>query len=482
VSKLKRITLRIFILFFIGIYLSFPIKSAAQYRTIKKKINEILRDENLSDAFTGIEIFDVSRNREVYKYNSKKLFTPASNQKILTTAAALYFLPDDFKFTTPVRIDGPLVDSVLYGDLIIKGKGDPLFSSKDLDSLSRGIFLRGIREIRGNVLGDVGWCDSSYFGAGWMWDDNPNGYMPYLSALILNKSRVLLDVTPTHSAQLAKVRLIDSELKFPLTNLLITVSGDSSNYEVVRDFMNAENSFFANGFISVTETPDTISLNVYNPNGYFLSALKNKFDSLGTKVTGKFTTTSNAPYIAELFSLSHPLDSVITETNKESVNINAEMLLRSLAAEYYGEPATASNGAKLVDSLILLSGNDPKRFVVADGSGLSRYNLTSPKLITDVLVFLMRNAKDKYNRLISSFPVAGVDGTLEKRMQRGFSFNNVRAKTGTMSSVSALSGVVTNRRGRKFLFSIMMQNYSCKIAEIRDIQDKICETVAGSRR
>ena len=480
-SKLNKISAKIFLLFFIPIYLSFPIKGVAQYKTIKKKINKILRDENLSDAFTGIEIFDISGNREVYKYNSEKLFTPASNQKILTTAAALYFLPDDFKFTTLVRIDGPLVDSVLYGDLIIKGKGDPLFSSTDLDSLSLEIYSKGIREIRGNVLGDVAWCDSSYFGTGWMWDDNPNGYMPYLSALILNKSRVLLEVTPTHPTQLAKVRFIDSAIKFPLSNFLITVSGDSSNFEVSRDFTHAENSFFSNGFISESETPDTISLNVYNPNGYFLSALKHKFDSLGIKVTGKFITSRNAPYIADLFSLSHALDSVITETNKESVNINAEMLLRSLASEYYGEPATADNGAKLVDSLILLSGNNPKNFFIADGSGLSRYNLISPKLITDIFIFLLKQANDKYNRLINSFPIAGNNGTLKKRMQTGFAFNNVRAKTGTMSNISALSGVVVNRRGRTFLFSIMMQNYSCKTTAIRDLQDAICEVLAGSR-
>ncbi len=481
-SNLKKISTKFILFIFISIYLSFPINTQSQYRTIKKKINRILRDKNLSDVFTGLEIIDLNRNREVYNYNSQKLFTPASNQKILTTATALYFLPNNFEVTTSVRIDGPLVDSVLYGDLIVKGKGDPLFSSEDLDSLSSLIYERGIREIRGNVLGDVSWCDSTYFGSGWMWDDNPHGYMPYLSALILNKSRVLLEVTPTNPAQLAKVGFIKSAVKFPVSNYLLTVPGDSSNYEITRNFKRDENRFFANGFIAVNNSPDTISLNIYNPDEYFLSALKLKFDSLGIIVKGKFTTTINAPFIAELFTLSHPLDSIITETNKESINIDSEMLLRLLAAEFYGEPAIPKNGIQLVDSLILLSENDPRKFVIADGCGLSRYNLISPKLITDILIYMRENVNDKYNKLLSSFPIAGVDGTLENRMKTGFAFNNVRAKTGTMTGVSALSGVVTNRSGRKFLFSIMMQNYSCKTTEIRNLQDEICETLANSRR
>ena len=470
-----------FFIILIFSFLAFTGSSPAQYRNIKKKINKVLKDENLKDAFTGIAVFDLSRNRKIYSYNASKLFTPASNEKILTTAAALYFLPSGYRFTTHLRITGTVVDSILYGDVVIKGTGDPLFQTKDLVSLADSLHKSGIKLVKGNLIGDVGWSDSLYFGAGWMWDDAYFGFMPYLTPLILNKSRLDIEVKPTNANQIASVKVLDSLNDFPLKNYLLTVKDDSSNYDVMRNYLEHKNSFLADGFISVNEEPDTTTLNIKNPDKYFLSSFRKICSSYKIIFTGKTEIKRNVPYVSELFTAAHSLDSVIVETNKESENIDAEMLLRALAAEYYGEPASAENGIKMVDSLISLTGNSPEDFIIADGSGLSRYNLISPKLIIDIFRFLKNKAPAKFKRLIASFPVAGVDGTLEKRMRKGRVYKNVKAKTGTMTAVSALSGIAVSRRGREIAFSMIMQNYSAKTSEIRRLQDKICEILAGSR-
>lgn len=469
-----------FVLFW-AVFLSVSSISFAQYRNVKGKINKVLRDENLKDAFTGIEVFDLTRNRRVYSYNSGKLFTPASNEKILTTAAALYFLPQDYRFSTYLRITGPVVNSVLYGDIVIKGTDDPLFKTGDLTALADSISGKGIKLVKGNLIGDVGWSDSLYFGSGWMWDDAYYGFMPFLTPLILNKSRLEIEVKPANPNQIASVNFLDSLADFSLHNFILTIKDDSSNYDIERNYLGHKNVFWANGFISANAEPDTATLNIVNPEKYFLQSFKEICSERGIKITGDIELKRNVPYVSELFTVTHSLDSVIVETNKESENIDAETLLRALAAEYYGEPATAANGVKMIDSLITLTGNSPKDFIIADGSGLSRYNLISPELVIDIFRFLQKKTPEKFNRLIESLPVAGVDGTLKKRMRKGRAFKNLRAKTGTMTAVSALSGIVTNRRGRKLLFSIMMQNYSAKTSEIRKLQDKICEILASSR-
>ena len=455
--------------------------TTAQYRNIKKKINKVLRDENLKDAFAGVAVFDLSRDRRIYSYNASKLFTPASNEKILTTAAALYFLPSGYRFETHLRITGPVVDSVLYGDIVIKGTGDPLFKTRDLTALADSISGKGIKLVKGNLIGDIGWSDSLYFGSGWMWDDAYYGFMPFLTPLILNKSRLGIEVKPANPNQIASVKFLDSLADFSLRNFILTIKDDSSNYDIERNYLKHKNVFFANGFISANAEPDTTTLNIVNPGEYFLRSFRKICSLKGIKITGELEIKRNVPYVSELFTVTHSLDSVIVETNKESENIDAETLLRALASEYYGEPASAANGIKMVDSLIALTGNSPKDFIIADGSGLSRYNLISPELIIDVFRFLQKKAPEKFSMLIESLPVAGVDGTLKKRMRKGRAYKNVRAKTGTMTAVSALSGIVTNRRGRKLLFSLMMQNYSAKTSEIRKLQDKICEILARSR-
>ncbi len=467
-----------FLLFFI--FFS-PNLSYAQYRSLKKKINRILNDENLKDAFVGVEIFDVNKKRRVYSYNSEKLFTPASNLKIVTTAAALYFLPKNYKFSTYLRITGPVVDSTLFGDLVIKCAGDPIFTNADLDSLVSEVNKYGIKIIRGKLIGDISWSDSLSFGAGWMWDDAQYGFMPFLSPFILNKSRLSIVVAPTVANSLAKVSFVDSSINFPLSNFLLTVKGDSSNFEISRDFVHHKNYFSVNGFISENAQPDTTSLNISEPANFFLNRFRRMCKNQNIEIKGRTVLKRRVPYVAEITAISHSLDSVVTETNKESENIDAEMLLRALSVEYFGEPGSAKNGIKMLDSLIKLSGNNPDDFVIADGCGLSRYNMISPKLIVDIFRFLMNSSTENYRLLINGFPIAGVDGTLKTRMNKGRTYNNVKAKTGTMSAVSSLSGLVRNRRGKNFLFSIMMQNYSAKTKVIRDIQDQICRVLANSR-
>jgi serine-type D-Ala-D-Ala carboxypeptidase/endopeptidase (penicillin-binding protein 4) len=155
------------------------------------------------------------------------------------------------------------------------------------------------------------------------------------------------------------------------------------------------------------------------------------------------------------------------------------MVLYALAEKYYGRGAAAKDGIKLIDSLISLAGHNPGDYVLADGSGVSHYNLISTELINDILKYFFFNQYDLYQKLYSSFPAAGVDGTLRTRMKKSSSENNVHAKTGTLSGVSSLSGYLSSTKGNLLSFSIMLQNYRGSAVKARYFQDTICNILTG---
>ena len=152
-----------------------------QYTSIVSDIDLLLTDKFFSTAQIAVDIYDLSGKEIVFRKNNKQLLHPASNMKILTSAAGLYFLGPDYEFTTGIWYTGELDDSVLVGDLYYAGGFDPDFTIKDMDSLSGEIAGLGIKNITGSIIGDVSMMDSLFWGQGWMWDDDPDTDFPYMT-------------------------------------------------------------------------------------------------------------------------------------------------------------------------------------------------------------------------------------------------------------------------------------------------------------
>ncbi|MGA8265524.1 MAG: D-alanyl-D-alanine carboxypeptidase/D-alanyl-D-alanine-endopeptidase, partial [Ignavibacteriaceae bacterium] len=185
------------------------------------------------------------------------------------------------------------------------------------------------------------------------------------------------------------------------------------------------------------------------------------------------------PENANLIGLyKRPYSEVLPKMNKESDNLDAEMTLYALADKYFSEPATADSGVIMVDSLITLAGFDPADYRIVDGSGVSHYNLISSELILGILKYLYYQQPEIFQQFYDSFPIAGVDGTLKKRMTHFPAKNNLHAKTGTISGVSCLSGYVKARNGHNIAFSIMVQNYVTKAKVAESLVDDICDLLA----
>jgi len=450
--------------------------------SIKEKLDNLLSNNFFESTLASVDVYDLTGKQAIYQKNNKYLMHPASNMKILTSAAGLFFLGPDYNFETSLFYKGEIEDGILNGDIYIVGGFDPDFSIYDLDYFVKAIDSLGIREINGNLYADISRMDTKFWGEGWMWDDDPSTDAPYLSSLNINLNSVDVFLLGTDVGKNAQVILNPYTEYFEIFNET-TVSPDEDNsYYITRDWMNRKNTIMAAGKIkkrsNITGEEVPVSLSVYRPDLYFLTLFKEILERKKIKVKGSVDNFWLRYDVIHLRTFSRPFAEVIKRVNKVSSNLNAEMVLYTMAEKYYGKPATSKNGIKVINNLISMAGMNPEKYRLVDGSGLSHYNLVSAELMVAVLKHMYYEEPELYQVLVESFPIAGVDGTLGRRMGESVAENKVRAKTGTISGVSALSGYITSKSGNLLAFSILMQNFVNNISTARSFQDEICKILA----
>lgn len=447
---------------------------------IQHTIDSLLTDSFFDSTLIAVDIYNLSKDESIYRKNEKLLLRPASNMKVVTTAAALIFLTPEYEFETSLYYKGKISRGILRGDVFIKGGCDPDFTSDSLSSFISAIKERGIKKISGRLLGDISFKDSLFWGSGWMWDDDPSTDAPYLSALNINSNSISIRVSLNDKGKV----VVNSypETKFiKIINKVKVVDSVKNNLKISRDWLNRTNTFIVEGEIQRNDLREKVSsFNVYNPHLYFLQLMKEELQRNGISVLGTIDT-AKIPENAELIAKSvRKFSNVIVNLNKTSDNLSAEMTLLAMSKIVSNEPASSLRGKILVDSLILLCGLMPDNYRIEDGSGVSHYNLISAELLRSVLTYIYKKDKKVFSILEQSFPFAGIDGTLKSRMKGSIAEGNVKAKTGTLSGISCLSGYVTGVSGDKYAFSIMVQNHVRKTYRALEYQNKICQIIAGN--
>ncbi|HSD62316.1 MAG TPA: D-alanyl-D-alanine carboxypeptidase/D-alanyl-D-alanine-endopeptidase [Ignavibacteriaceae bacterium] len=450
---------------------------------LRNEIDTLLRDDFFKSANIAIEIYDLTAYDTLYKFNEKKLLNPASNMKLLTSAAGLIFLGPRHNFFTSVRYTGDVIDHTLHGDVYVDGDFDPDIGTGDLYHFINDFLKLGIEEIDGNLYADISKKDTISWGWGWMWDDNPSTDAPYLSPLNINSNAIDVYVLGTVQGEKAQI-FTDPETEYVrIINNTITSSLEEQNIYVTRDWQNRNNDIYVGGIIAppVSAAGDTIkrSVNIYRPDLYFLTLLKEKLQENGITLKGKMGVLKNPSGSRWLSFFNHTYDNVMTYMNKVSDNLSAEMVLYTLAESFNGVPVTASEGLRVIDSLLTLSGVPRNTYLAADGSGVSRYNLFSADHILSVLKYIYYNYQRLFELYYNSLPIAGIDGTLRNRMQGTDAEGNVHAKTGTLRGVSCLSGYAKAKNNHLIAFSILMQGFIYQTDYARSIQDRICILISN---
>ncbi|MBP6672828.1 MAG: D-alanyl-D-alanine carboxypeptidase/D-alanyl-D-alanine-endopeptidase [Bacteroidetes bacterium] len=452
-------------------------------------------DPEFDNANWGVLIRSLKTGETVYSLNAKKMFMPASNMKLFTTSSAMTLLGPDYRFTTRLVTNGAVKDSVLNGNIIFVGSGDPTISGRfnngkvteTFEKWADSLRLLGIREVNGNIIGDDNAFDEEYYGSGWQADDETDYYAAQIGAVMFNDNCVNIRV-----AQSAKIADVCSLSWTPNTryvnivNRTVTAPATDSVNTISFQRVRGTNTIIVTGKLSVGKKIIEELITVDNPTLYTMTVLKEVLESKGIRVTGvpldvddlkDSLRYDNAKHLASFVSV--PYSMIAAETNKPSDNAYAEQTIRTVGNELLllGSMVT---GRRAAFPLLSSWGVDTVRLRMADGSGLSRMDLITP---TDAVSLLtgMYNGPN-FLPFYESLPLGGVDGTLKRRMKGTKAEGNVHAKTGTIGYVRGLSGYVTSADGEMFVFSMLVNHYTVSTRKSEKLQDDVCAMIAGFSR
>ena len=483
---------------------------------LAQTIDAVLADTAFADGFWGIHVVDLRDGSTVYARHSGNNFIPASNMKVITTAAALDALGADFRYTTELFINGELRGGTLDGHLVVRGAGDPTISDRKfvqhyptngdpfvvLRQWADSLGVAGVRHVTGHVIGDGSIFDDELLGSGWAWDDEPTPFAAQISGLTFNEGRLSITATGSTPGQRARVSVEpDTDFVYVINRTQTVPAGGIS--KIRRD--PGSNTIWLESEVPAGQSFDR-SVSIHNPTRYFAHSLRLAVRSSGIVIDGD-------PVIAEDWwqglnydtmtrvatHTSPPLSEIVAVTNKISQNLYAEHLLRTVGArncehararatERRRNPArvrcgSAEAGFLASEGLFERAGMRSNRMRLADGSGMSHYNMVSPEDLTALLAYMWTHPDQAVrSAYVSSMAVAGVDGTLRRRMTNGPAQGSVFAKTGTVTGARNLTGYVTTTTGTPLAFAIMTNLYGTSTGKVTRAQDAIVEALVRLQR
>jgi PBP4 family serine-type D-alanyl-D-alanine carboxypeptidase len=433
----------------------------------------------------GIIIVSLKTGEVIYSRDSKLLFHPASTLKLFTTGAALLSLGGGFRFKTAVYADSPDVnEGTLRGNLYLKGFADPQLTTDDLSWMAGQLRARGIERVSGDLVCDETYLDDWYYGKGWMWDDASSVHYAPIGGLTVNSNCVAVRVRPGSGAGEPPIVTLEPQVSYvTIKNTAVTVNPQNGNaLKAERRWRQRENVIAVTGSVGIGQPEKAFVIEVTSPASYACRLFSEVLAAGKIDIAGKIEYGAVPAENAELLVRpSGTLSGIIREINKKSINLYAELLLKTLGAELQSPPGTAAKGVGEVKAALKGLGIDVSTVEIVDGSGVSRYNLISPGNLVELLQAVYRNEALR-ETFIESLSIAGVDGTLKLRMRNTAAEGRVKAKTGSMAGVSAIAGYTATQDGEAVAFSIMIQNFIVDPGYITDIEDRILVLLSSFSR
>jgi D-alanyl-D-alanine carboxypeptidase/D-alanyl-D-alanine-endopeptidase (penicillin-binding protein 4) len=482
------------------------------------KVDAIANRPEFSRSRWGILIQPLSSTATLYSRDAQKYFIPASNVKLLTTAAALQKLGADFRIKTSVY-------SGENGSLYVAGRGDPSITQAQLESLAQQLKRRGVDRVN-ELIGDDSYFRGSAVNPNWEWEDAQAGYGAPINSLIFNQNAIELLLSPQNLGQPLKVTFAEPKLasQWQIQNNSLTVAQNESEFiEVGREFDRP--AIRVSGQLKVGAESESAYVAVVNPANNFLQHFQQVLAAEGIPVKQALVASVSRNFNQELATVeSPPLAELVRETNRESNNLYAEVLLRLLGKVTDKMPLpqedtgkmpvpqaltgkmpvpqedtgkmpvpqaltgkmpvpqedTGEIGLKELKTALTQLGVNPNSYILADGSGLSRHNLISPEALVQTLRFMANSPAASIYR--QSLPIAGESGTLKNRLNSTPNRVILQAKTGTLSGVSALSGYIEVPDYEPLVFSIIVNQSDLSAASMRSATDEIVLLLNRLRR
>lgn len=465
---------------------------------LRARIREVLQRPELAPAQVAVKVASLDTGRTLFEENASKLMLPASNMKLYTVAAALDRLSPDFRFKTSVYAPAaPDATGTVRGDLVIYGRGDPTFAAslnggdyfKAIDTLAERIAASGLKRVEGDLVGDESFFRGAPYGFGWEWADLTWYSGAEVSALTINDNALDLIIKP--GANVGATCTITTGPPTPLVTInnrtTTTGRGMRRDLSVYRGL--GENVIEVSGSLPLDDPGWTAGVAITRPALVFTYMLRAALAQRGVNITGRSRARDAreraplslpAPTPVEIAKVeSQPLSVIAAAALKPSQNLYTELILRALGNATSTDPKQTSEeaGIETVKTFLREAGVDARDAILTDGSGLSRRDLVTANATVQLLTYMSRHRYAAAFR--EALPVAGVDGTLKNRMKGTPAAGNVRAKTGTLSTVATLSGYVTSAAGERLVFSIMLNNYPEGSIMSRNHVDNIATLLAS---
>lgn len=450
---------------------------------LRARIQQIISQPRYDSALWGVKVVQLARHQVVFEANAGKLFSPASNTKLYSMALALDRLGPDFRIRTSLYATTPPDNAgTVAGDLVLFGRGDPTLNARlhggsldrALEPLVAALTNAGIHRITGDIIGDDSFFHGPPIGAAWEWEDLQEGYGAEISALSLNDNTVKVVVKPGAGIGApGRVTLSPPTGYLVVSNRTRTVAkGPHREISLYRPL--GENVVYVSGGVVVDDaTGFSDDVAIHNPAGWFATRFQELLARNGIVVGGRARSMNWLDREVQPADWTHwrelgaveslPVSDLLGEVLKPSQNLYTDLLLaqvgmHQLKGRALGEGETSeAAGLRALRTFLGEAGVPRAGVVLNEGSGLSRNNLVSPNATVALLEFMHRHAQGRL--YAEALPIAGVDGSLRRRMKGTAAEGKVRAKTGTLAAAISLAGYVTTAGGEPLAFALMLNRY-----------------------
>ncbi|MET9804158.1 D-alanyl-D-alanine carboxypeptidase/D-alanyl-D-alanine-endopeptidase [Streptomyces sp. NPDC006368] len=455
---------------------------------LKGAIDTILTDPRLDGGAVSVVVADAATGDTLYQRDSGDRLMPASNTKLVTSAAAMALLGPDHRFRTEVLSTGRRAGGVLRGDLYLRGTGDPTTLAKDYDALAARVAASGITRVSGRVVADDTRFDTHRLGRAWAADDESSYYSAQISPLTVapdtdyDAGTVVVEAAPaTTAGAKPRVTLTPRTGWVRVDNRASTVpAGRPDTLTIER--RHGTNTLVISGDIPLRGAATREWGTVWEPTGYAAAVFADALAAHGVRMGGPPRLGERTPDGATLLAThsSMPLRELMRPFMKLSNNMHAEALTKTIGYESSGR-GTWSAGLAAIGAYLKTEGVDPDRYRQTDGSGLSRMNLFSAAQLARLLLAVQDAPwfADWYASLpVACAPDRSTGGTLRTRMCNTPAALNAHAKTGSLTGASALSGYVTDAGGRRLVYAVLLNNHLAP--SVKSVEDAIVVTLAKS--
>ena len=491
-------------------------------RKLDHDLQQVLSDPAVARGWWGIYAVALDTDKPLYALNQDKLFTPASNAKLFTTAAIFGLIGPDYRFRTTVETFGSLDKyGRLNADLVLVGRGDPNLSGRTLpynlrterkappiqvlQGLADQLVQHGLKYVDGDVVADDSYYVFERYGEGWSQDDLAREWGAPVSALTINDNVIFVDIKPAdRPGERAFLNITPFPEYYKIDNRVMTTPSGTGprTVSINREPGSSQLTFWGN--IPQDDPGFGEALAMEDPADFAARLFRQLLEERGVTVYGRARTHHTELASTQTFSVtsiasgggdaarptvpaplvlasyqSQPVAQDLRVINKVSQNLHAELMLRLLGKEK-GTSGSIEGGLEVLRGFLVNAGVKTDQFVFYDGSGLSREDLVTP----EALVALLRYCyQQPWGQLYAdTLPVAGVDGSLADRFRNTPEAGAIRAKTGSLSHVFSLSGYAKTQSGQQIAFAVMTNNTNLPAKKALDTIDRIVELIVEDKK